>query len=293
MSALTYLISWRPISARIRGLEAASAMHARFLAINSTSPYGAEKTLQRNCEEVRASIEKFQEEFRGQLPAVANIAIDRFAEDGGRQIRENRDGGARLVQTIIVKLIAFEAELTFCLDSQTELVRSAAELAFMHLQRLIVVDEDYRTKWQKAFERHETQCEKLGALHLLWHGVWAFKTEASGGKTDLVYQEPLQIGSAPLALGMVLTEWKRANGDPTDEYAAAKRQAALYSSGVLAGVELVSYRYLIAVTERQITPPADEVEGGVTYRHINIAVKPEPPSIAARKGQRSSAAADG
>ena len=283
MSTITYLAAWRPISARIHGLERASAVHAGFLAINSGSSYGADKTLQKHCEDIRTSIEQFREAFRDSLPAAANAAIERFMKDGGKQIRENSAGDAKLVRTIIVKLIAFEAELTFCLDNQTERVRSAAELAFMHLQRLIVADEDYRAKWRKAFEKHETHCEKLGALHLLWHGIWAFKVDASGGKTDLVYQEPPQIGSAPVALGLVLTEWKTADGNADTEYVAAKEQAALYSGGVLAGVELVSHRYLVVVTKKQIVPPGDLIEGAVTYRHINIAVEPEVPSTAAKR----------
>lgn len=283
MSTMTYLAAWRPISARIHGLERASAVHAGFLVVNSGSPYGADKTLQSHCEDIRTSIEQFRETFRDSLPAAANAAIERFMEDGGEQIRINSKGDATLVRTIIVKLVAFEAELTFCLDSQMERVRSTSELAFMHLQRLIVADEDYRSKWQNAFEAHETHCEKLGALHLLWHGIWAFKIDASGGKTDLMYQEPPKIGSLPVALGMVLTEWKKSANDPHTEYDAAKKQAAMYSGGVLAGVELVSHRYLVLVTKKQIVTPEDLIEGDVTYRHINIAVEPEPPSKVARR----------
>jgi hypothetical protein len=254
MSALTYLAVWRAISARIHGLEKAAAMHARFLTTRSASPYGADRYLQRHCEDILASVDEFQRSFRDLLPAAAHSAIDRFVGDGGKQIRGNSDGDGLLVRTIIVKLIAFEAEMTFCLDSQMERVRSASELAFMHLQRLIVADEEYRKKWQDAFAAGETHCERLGGVHLLWHGIWAFKVDASGGKTDLVYQEPLRTGEATVALGMVLTEWKRADGNPDAAFEAAKQQAALYSGGVLAGVELASHRYLVVVTRSQITP---------------------------------------
>ncbi len=153
----------------------------------------------------------------------------------------------------------------------------------MHLQRLIVTDGKYRKEWQAAFAHHETHCEKLGAVHLLWHGIWAFKADASGGKTDLVYQEPMESGTAPVALGIVLTEWKRANGNPEAAYADAKDQAELYTGGVLAGVELATHRYLVLVTEKQIKTPPDVVQGAITYRHINIAVDPESPSVAAKR----------
>jgi hypothetical protein len=283
MSALTYLAAWRPISARIHGLEKAAAVHAGFLAVKSSSPYGADKALQLHCEGIRVSISQFQESFRNWLPSAANSAIERFMADGGRQICENSLGDAKLLQTIIVKLVAFESEMTFCLDSPLERVRSASELAFMHLQRLIVADSEYRRRWQAAFADHETHCEMLGAVHLLWHGIWAFKADAKGGKTDLVYQEPLQTAAAPVALGMVLTEWKRAGEKPESAYAEAKHQAMLYSGGVLAGVELTSHRYLVVVTKKQIPHPADVTEGGVIYRHINIAVDSEAPSVAAKR----------
>jgi hypothetical protein len=283
MTALTYLAAWRPISARIHGLEKAAAVHAGFLAVNSGSPYGADKDLQRHCEEIRVGVERFHQAFGALLPAAANVAIDRFMTDAGAQIRGNTLGDAKLVRTIIVKLVAFESEMTYSLDSPMERVRLASELAFMHLQRLIVADKEYGRKWQAAFAGHETHCEKLGGVHLLWHGIWAFKVDAAGGKTDLVYQEPTREGAMPVALGMVLTEWKRANGDPDAAYKVAKEQAALYAGGVLAGVELASHRYLVIVTKKQIALPSDAVDGAVTYRHINIAVEPESPSIVARK----------
>ncbi|MDW9805263.1 hypothetical protein GOA91_20490 [Sinorhizobium meliloti] len=258
-------------------------MHAGFLAVNSGSPYGADKSLQRHCEQILSSVERLQNTFRSLLPPEASDAIDKFMGDAGQQIRNNGAGDAGLVRTIIVKLVAFEAEMTYWLDSPMEKVRAASELAFMHLQRLIVADEEYRKKWQSAFSSHETHCEKLGATHLLWHGIWAFKVDSVGGKTDLVYQEPLRAGATPVALGVVLTEWKRADEDPADRFQEAFRQAEAYSSGVLAGVELASHRYLVVVTRRQFPPPADIVVGQVTYRHINIAVDPYSPSVVAKR----------
>ena len=226
MSAITYLAAWRAISARIHGLERAGTVHARFLAIRSGSPYGADKVLQKQYEDILTSVEEFRRTFGDLLPAAANSAIELFTEDGGKQIGDNTEGDALLGRTILVKLVAFESEITYTLDSPLERIRSASELAFMHLQRLIVADEEYRKKWQRAFGNHETHCERLGALHLLWHGVWAFKVDATGGKTDLVYQERLQTGTAPVALGIVLTEWKRAGGNPDNAYFNVKQQAA-------------------------------------------------------------------
>lgn len=151
MRTLNYLAEWRPISARIHGLEKAATLHAGFLAGNSASPYGADKDLQRHCEQIRESVERFLGDFRGLLPKPCNDAIDRFLFDTGSQIVKNSAGDAKLVRSIVVKLVAFESEMTYCLDSPRERIRSASEMAFMHLQRLIVADEEYQNKWQKAF----------------------------------------------------------------------------------------------------------------------------------------------
>jgi len=283
MKTFTYLDAWRSISGRIRGVERAARVHAGFLVAQHSSPYGADKDLQRHCQDISADIQGFRDTFVNQLPDGVLSAIERFMADCGKQISQNSNGDALMLRTIIVKLVAFESEITFYLDTPLERVRSAAELAFMHLQRSIVVDEGYRQRWISAYSGHETHCEKLGSVHLLWHGIWAFKVDAAGAKTDLVYQEPLTLEQAPAALGLILTEWKRATDDPDAAYAEAKYQADLYSSGVLAGLELTSHRYLVAVTRKNILPRADIVEGSVTYRHINIAVEPDSPSVAARK----------
>jgi hypothetical protein len=258
-------------------------VHAGFLGAHTQSPYGADRDLQRHCENILANLEQFLGAFYSLLPGSALAALDRFMSDCGGQIRGNSLGDALLVRTIIVKLVAFEAEMSFCLDSPMERVRSASELAFMHLQQLIVADEEYRAKWQTAHATHETHCEGLGAVHLLWHGIWAFKADASGGKTDLVYQEPLRTGAAPVALGMILTEWKREDKDPQRAFSAARLQAKAYSGGILAGVELASHRYLVVVTKKQVPLPPDETEGSVIYRHINIAVEPQSPSAVAKR----------
>ena len=56
-----------------------------------------------------------------------------------------------------------------------------------------------------------------------------------------------------------------------------------------AGAELAGYRYLIAVSLDELpTVPADDATAeGVTYRHINIVVKPTVPSKAAKRSARA------
>ena len=133
-------------------------------------------------------------------------------------------------------------------------IRSRSEFAFAHLQRSIVVDEAFRKKWQDAFAAGETVCEGLGAVHLLSHGIWAFKVNAAGERTDLVYAEPLADFATRhrYADGLVLTEWKKAATakEAARKFEEAWDQARRYAQGVLAGNELTSHRYAVVSVRR-------------------------------------------
>jgi hypothetical protein len=80
-------------------------------------------------------------------------------------------------------------------------------------------------------------CEKLGAVHLLLHGIWAFKVNAAGKRTELVFQEPVSDGGAgpQYADGLVLTEWKLAPDGAAKHFKNARSQARRYAQGSLAG----------------------------------------------------------
>jgi hypothetical protein len=106
------------------------------------------------------------------------------------------------------------------------------------------------------------RCEALGAVHLLAHQFLAFKINAAGARSDLVYSEPpslelLERSSAAL----VLTEWKVAADAKVAQkrFTEARKQAELYRQGPLAAVELTSYRYAIVVTKKQVPIPHDEL----------------------------------
>jgi hypothetical protein len=189
-----------------------------------------------------------------------------------------------------VNATAFEAEMSFLLADAQEIIRARSERAFLHLQRLLAVDADARSKWKAAFEaeRGEEACEKLGAVHLLWHAIFAFKVDATGARSDLVFSEPVDVSTAVQRgiEGFVLTEWKVAdNRNATRRFEEARRQAELYQKGPLVGTELATYRYAVVVSltdlPNRLVP--DDVEiGGVIYRHINIAIEPRTPSAQAR-----------
>ena len=132
--------------------------------------------------------------------------------------------------------------------------RRIVERAFIHLQRSIVVDPSVKKLWTEAYDGGEVRCEGLGAVHLLLHGIWAFKASATGERTDLVLGQPLtDLSQAEAsAEALVLTEWKviRNSKELDTKAEQAYRQASAYVKGVLAGFELAECRYLVLVSKR-------------------------------------------
>lgn len=179
-----------------------------------------------------------------------------------------------------IKLASIKAEVDYLLRDQSLGLKSTTERAFRHLQRLIAVDPDVQSKWSAAFEEGEVKCEKLGAVHLLWHGVFAFKLNAEGQRTDLIFSDPPLVDATRSTLGLVLTEWKMLRNAAylTKTIEDATRQAARYANEGLADVELRDHRYIVIVSRKPIRLPPDESIKGVTHRSINIAVDPISPS---------------
>lgn len=128
----------------------------------------------------------------------------------------------------------------------------------------------------------------LGGCHLLSRGIWAFKTSAEGERTDLVLGGELDIESKEVqrsSIGLILTEWKvvRKDGELQEKIKQAYEQAKLYRSGILAGFEVASPRYLVMVSLDHLEIPPPREDNGVLYEHLNIAVAPSSPSRIARK----------
>lgn len=280
---MTHLDQWKALSSRIRGLMQAGQLHAQYLAVRSSDSYGRAKRLREQSERVVTSLRSFRESFYQSLPVPAVNAIDDFVAKTGALVTDT-PGTADLLQervwAALVQLAAFETEMSFLLSDVQEVIRARSERAFAHLQRSIVVDIDVRAKWRKAFADGEVACEKLGAVHLLQHGIWAFKIDALvGARTDLVYQEPAPDLRAVerYADGLVLTEWKRASvdGESDKRFEEARSQARRYAQGPLATTELRAYRYAVVVSSHRVEVPPDVWKGSVVYRHINVAVEPQ------------------
>lgn len=285
---MIYLDQWNTLSRRIHGLVRAADLHARFLAVSRVDSYKAAIYLHRQSLQVFDSLQYFLNHFREVLPSPVTDSIDGFIADNKVYIKDPKLGEQQeeLVRATLVKLSAFETQVSFLLSDTQESLHARSELAFSHLQRLLVVDEGLREKWKLAFGKREEECEKQGAVHLLWHGIWAFKAHAEKGATDLVFQEPIRdLRDTPRgSQGLVLTEWKKADQENAQEkFQEACNQAELYSQGMLAGVELRDYRYAVVVSEAEVTVPDDYTKSGVTYRHINLVIDQKTPSKAAKK----------
>jgi hypothetical protein len=282
---MTYLDQWHELSTRIRGLMLAGRLHADYLSVRSSDAYGRGRHLLEQSGRTFIALESFTEAFEASLPAPARTALKKFVAGQRdlmtRQVTGTADEIQERAWAALVLLATFESEMSFLLADTQETVRARSERAFMHLQRSIVVDDAFRKKWQAAYHAGEVECERHGAVHLLLHGIWAFKVNAAGERTDLVYQEPGVIaGAQRYADGLVLTEWKKA-GSKTEaprRFEEARRQAKRYAQGSLGGIELTSVRFAVVVSQQQVTVPDDVSEAGIIYRHISISVDPGVPS---------------
>jgi hypothetical protein len=290
---MSYIEQWKALSSRIRGLMQAGELHAHYLTVRSSDTYGRAKRLRDQSASILAALTAFRDRVQHVLPTEASDVISRFLGEVSPLIRgddsSTPDTRQEQVWAALVMLAGFETEISFVLSDTQQHIRARSERAFAHLQRLIVVDQATRARWQAAFKEGEVACEKLGAVHLFLHGIWAFKISATGERTDLVFQEAVSDLSAEerYADGLVLTEWKTASpGDNAGQrFADARSQARRYAQGALAGNELTAYRYAVVVSSPHVLVPADMVEDTLLYRHINIAVDPQSPSRS--RGSRS------
>jgi len=281
--------SWFALSGFIKGLQEAGELYARFMGYHNEDSYGAGKYLREQCEIAVSALEQFRGNFAKSLPKDAADRIDRFLGSGLAGAAKDPSTNHRGARGALVGLAAVEAEVTFILHGRQEQIRARSERAFLLLQRTLAVDDDVRSKWKEAFSKGEVRCERLGSLVFLSQGIYAFKTDAAGARTDLVFSEPPDDSLLFRSVeGLVLTEWKvaEAANAPT-RFAEARKQVDLYKEGPLAGIELAGYRYLIAVSLKALPKeniPADDTSAtGITYRHVNIAIEPEVPSRAAKK----------
>ncbi|WP_407117151.1 hypothetical protein [Bradyrhizobium sp. LMG 9283] len=291
---MSYAEEWDALANRIRSLGEVARLFAQFAASNASDTYGIAKDLGDQCEAILREIASFESVHHSTLPKEALDCLNRFLNGHPAKVIGTK-GSSREVKASISFLLSFESELTYALKGKQELLRSKTERAFLHLQRTLAVDKQHQQKWKDAFAstRGEEACEKLGAVHLLWHGIYPFKAGAAGATTDLIYQEPIDTSIGRRGIdGLVLTEWKVADEKTAQtRFREARDQAQLYKGGLLAGLELAQYRYVVVVTLLDLPKaliPDDVRIGDVIYRHINVAIEPRYPSQQARATTKKS-----
>jgi hypothetical protein len=287
MHAQDFASEWGALTRRIDGY-----LDILKLYVQARNPQGVDgasggRALAFVLKEILLDVETFQQKYRTFHSSQTATRLRWPRSRHGMKLSniiDGKDGKInwqpdQLIQ-ISVELASFRHEFEYYFRDAEVALRSLTERGFQHLQRLIVADPREQHAWQQAFSAGETSCEKLGAAHLLWHGIFAFKAHAAGARTDLVFSEDVKDDDTSGSVGMVLTEWKVARGsaEVSAKCAEARVQSQDYSSGVLGGVELKSMRYIVVVSECQLEMPQDVQDEEVTYRHVNIAVTPHTPS---------------
>lgn len=289
---MTWLEQWRDLAARIDGLIRAGEFLAS--AINAMQSDGIRGIDYFDCvkqsilperDAIIVEIESLGKIYANVLPQQAFAALTEYV--ARNEVKKQMSGVIGI--QLLAPLASFRSQFEYLIrDAEVE-GRSLTELAFVHLQRQIVVDKGIQKKWQDAFKKHETACERLGAVHLLSHGIWAFKVGAPGGATDLVFNDPVDKYESIMrrtACVLVLTEWKLINrsNEISTKAQEARIQAELYSGGVLGDAELKRTRYIVLVCDKaDLTLPDDVSVGAVTYRHVLLSTNPMAPSVMARK----------
>lgn len=274
----------RMLQAYNGGLGVLGSFSAVRVAGNSNDLPETTGEIYRSADDAYMRLIKFRE-HEAALPQLARHRLSELVNDLFRRYpnARERDFKPTYDQTLafVISLAAFSSEFSLLLADTEASQRSMVDRAFFHLQRSIVADELFAARWRSAFADGETACERLGAVHLLVFGIYAFKANSAGERTDLVLGESVIVPQVEgFADALILTEWKKvANPANIAEKAEqAFEQARLYSSGSLAGFELGSRRYLILVSEQRLLMPDERADGPVTYEYRNIAVSPDTPS---------------
>ena len=239
---MTWLQEWKAIAARIDTLLQATTLYYQSPARAYGENYViSEADIIPACRAILKDLDAFSTAYETFIPAPAKLLLTQLLSRLQYWGRRPSDGLAH-VESLVVPLGIFRAEFEFHLRDVSAVVRKLVVRAFTHLQRLLIADSSFQAGWQQAYKKGEPACEKLGAVHLLTHGIWAFKVSATGEQTDLVLGTHLVVDAEveAAAEGLVLTEWKRVlkPAETVEKADEAVKQMRVYSGSSLAGVEL-------------------------------------------------------
>lgn len=215
---MSYRTEWDALAARIEGLAAAGLFVVTTGEAVGTDFYSVTSSdILPHARRIFAALGEFNSSQGAALPPQARAAIGNFLQRRAALFTSDQVSGFSGLQGMVAVLQSIRCEVSYLLADPQHQAFALVERAFAHLKRSIVVDDQLAARWRTAFATHETHCERLGAVHLLAHGLWGFKASAKGAATDLVLGHPVGApdrGEASAA-AMVLTEWKRVR-DPKD-----------------------------------------------------------------------------
>jgi len=284
---LSWRTEWKAIWDRIEGLLEAGRFYVQVWQGKASKNGTIRNVLLSHAISIFEDIKKYKEIYSSNLSDDAQNSIEQFITNNTVHFTAGNTKEIDGLKESLVRLVSFRAEFTFKLSDIQEVAKTITERAFEHLKRSIIADESIKNRGSEAFKSGETACEKLGAAHLLLHGIWAFKAYAAGERTDLILGEPLRDDLSLVestAEALVLTEWKVVSpNELIKKTEQAFKQAKLYGEGSLVGFELSGYRYLVLVSNEMLKEmPSQRNESGVIYEYINIPVNTRVPSVLSR-----------
>ncbi|HEX6899021.1 MAG TPA: hypothetical protein VF789_04880 [Thermoanaerobaculia bacterium] len=286
---MSWQIQWQALSSRVGGfLEAVQVFATLFQTTRDEAGISGKyeyinRILLPQAKDVHVAVKGLWETYGKVIPPSATETMKFYSE----QLQSAPLTGLAGLLGRATILAAMKSELDYLLADQEAVTIAAVERAFVHLQRTIVADPDQRRRWNTD-SNNEPWCEQMGAVHLLWHGIWAFKANAVGERTDLVLNTPIEGAAAESVRAsgarLVLTEWKvvRQESHLKAAIQQALTQLRLYSQGSLAGIELRSVRYVIVVSQNYLPMPSDQTIDNFLYRFVNLVTNPPTPSHVSR-----------
>lgn len=242
---MSWDIEWKSIENQIREFDRLCTSYINAMGVKSTDVYSVVgKIIFPVCKELLERIELYRERYNSILSDDAVGSISKVLKSfEGHLVKNTTSRDPTAVLFYKETFNRFSSDFNYYTNELEGSVFRKSERAFIHLQRTLAVSPEERKRWQEAFEHHETAVESLGAVHLLLHGIWAFKIDSGGQRTDLVFEESIsssRMGEVRVASdGLVLTEWKLVKDvrDTISKSNEAYKQATIYSSESLAELE--------------------------------------------------------
>ncbi|RYZ81495.1 MAG: hypothetical protein EOP06_23375, partial [Proteobacteria bacterium] len=170
---MTWMSRWKNLSTKIVQLQEVSRSY--FDSINS---FGVDHYGIGGSSIIPAARELFAEvvELKKNFPLMPREILGMIAKLEKNFSSHNKFTGIPGVGGAMVHLGIFNSEMNYYLTDHEVVMKDKAKLAFLHLQRTLIVDADARKRWAAAYQENEKAIKQLGVTHLLLHGLWAYAT---------------------------------------------------------------------------------------------------------------------